>query len=234
MGRDPGDGRRIQVHSVEHLLETAGYMHGRAGLPPLRGRRVVVIGHGGGAGVLAADQCGVAGLDVPALTDSTRAALAPTMPEIASTKNPVDLTPEAYVQERWRAQLPSTLDVLARFWEADIVLTQLGVGESVYPDDLAGSVIDQRRGGEVAVAVYSRAATGRAAELYADAGVHVFTDQRVAVETLGLLARPIRVEDATTCAVTAEARASRSGPPASYRLSGSADAGSGVQGQVGV
>ncbi|MEU8633128.1 acetate--CoA ligase family protein [Amycolatopsis sp. NPDC048633] len=189
----------IQVHSVEQLLETAKYLHGRAGLPPLRGRRVVIIGHGGGSGVLAADQCGIAGLDVPALSAATREALAPTMPAIASAKNPIDLTPEAYVQERWRAQLPSTLDVIARSGEADVVLTQFGVGETVHPHDLAGPVIDLHRDGRIAVAVYSRE-DGVARKLYHDAGLHVFADQRVAVETLGLLTRPLRTADPTLAA----------------------------------
>ncbi|MFI5607880.1 acetate--CoA ligase family protein [Amycolatopsis sp. NPDC051903] len=195
----------VQVHSVEQLLETAGYLHGRAGLPPLRGRRVVIMGHGGGAGVLASDQCALAGLEVPALSEETRAAIAPTMPEIASTKNPVDLTPEAYVQDKWRRQLSSTLDALGRSGEGDVLLTQFSVGESVHPRDVAGPVIDLHRRGEPAVAVYSRATTPDAAKLYADAGIHVFTDQRVAVETLGLLTRPLQVDDAVSRAVLADA-----------------------------
>ncbi|QYN17884.1 acetate--CoA ligase family protein [Amycolatopsis sp. DSM 110486] len=195
----------VQVHSVEQLLETAGYLHGRAGLPPLRGRRVVIMGHGGGAGVLASDQCALAGLEVPALSPETRAALAPTMPEIASTKNPVDLTPEAYVQEKWRSQLSSTLDAVAKSGEADVLLTQFSVGEIVYPEDIAGPVIDLHRKGELAVAVYSRGATAEAVKLYTDAGLHVFDDQRVAVETLGLLTGPIRTDDEVSRAILAAA-----------------------------
>ncbi|MET7996051.1 acetate--CoA ligase family protein [Amycolatopsis sp. NPDC005232] len=195
----------VQVHSVEQLLETAGYLHGRAGLPPLRGRRVVIMGHGGGAGVLASDQCALAGLEVPALSPETRAALAPTMPEIASTKNPVDLTPEAYVQEKWRSQLSSTLDAVATSGEADVLLTQFSVGEIVYPEDIAGPVIDLHRKGELAVAVYSRGATAEAVKLYTDAGLHVFDDQRVAVETLGLLTGPIRTDDEVSRAILAAA-----------------------------
>ncbi|WP_326834178.1 acetate--CoA ligase family protein [Amycolatopsis rhabdoformis] len=195
----------VQVHSVEQLLETAGYLHGRAGLPPLRGRRVVIMGHGGGAGVLASDQCALAGLEVPALSAGTRATLAPTMPEIASTKNPVDLTPEAYVQEKWRRQLSSTLAAVAASGEADVLLTQFSVGEIVYPAEIADPVIDLHRKGELAVAVYSRGATAEAVKRYTDAGLHVFDDQRVAVETLGLLTRPVRTDDETARAILAAA-----------------------------
>jgi acetate---CoA ligase (ADP-forming) len=181
----------IGVHSLEQMLEVASYLQSRDGLPPVRGRRIVVLGHGGGAGVLAADQAGMAGLEVPELSAGTRAALAPTMPAIASTRNPIDLTPEAYVQERWRVQLPSTLEVLDRSGEADVLLTQFAVGESVHPEDHVGPVAALHRSGSTAVAVYSRSPGPRATELYAEAGIHVFRDQRVAIETLSLLTGPI-------------------------------------------
>jgi acyl-CoA synthetase (NDP forming) len=195
----------IRVHSLEQMLEVASYLQSRSGRPPLRGRRVVILGHGGGAGVLAADQCGLAGLEVPTISGPTREALARTMPAIASTKNPIDLTPEAYVQEQWRAQLPTTLDILDRSGEFDVVLTQFGVGASVHPDDLVGPVAELHRSGSTAVAVYSRTPAEREAEIYADFGIHRFSDQRVAVETLGLLTRPIPLQDDATQAVLAAA-----------------------------
>jgi acyl-CoA synthetase (NDP forming) len=56
-----------------------------------RGRRVAVFGDGGGHGVIAADLCVGAGLDVPALSDELSAALADALGPTAVTGNPVDL-----------------------------------------------------------------------------------------------------------------------------------------------
>src|SRR5487761_116810 len=102
----------IQVFSVEELVEVAAYLASRAGRPRVSGNRVAVLSYGGGQGVIAADQCTEAGLDVVPLSDATRAGLAPLLPPIASTGNPVDLTPEAFNQDRYRDAFPEVLDVL--------------------------------------------------------------------------------------------------------------------------
>jgi acetate---CoA ligase (ADP-forming) len=179
----------IQVHSVEQMLEVASYLQSREGLPPLAGGRLAIVGHGGGAGVLAADQAGLAGLEVPRLGPATREALAATLPEIASVSNPIDCTPEAYIRPQWRALLPDMLRVIEESGECDAVLSQLQVGELIHPDEIAKHVIDLHRRGRVAVAVYNRYADSQAVQLYRNAGLHVFADQGVAVETLALLSQ---------------------------------------------
>jgi acetyltransferase len=179
----------IQVHSVEQMLEVASYLQSREGLPPLAGGRLAIVGHGGGAGVLAADQAGLAGLEVPRLSAATREALAPTLPEIASVSNPVDCTPEAYIRPEWRSLLPDMLRVIEESGECDAVLSQLQVGELIHPDEIAKHVIDLHRRGRVAVSVYNRYADSQAVQLYRNAGLHVFADQGVAVETLALLSQ---------------------------------------------
>jgi acyl-CoA synthetase (NDP forming) len=55
-----------------------------------RGRRVAVVGDGGGHGVIAADIVETAGLQVPPLSDHLAARLGESLPPRAATRNPVD------------------------------------------------------------------------------------------------------------------------------------------------
>jgi acyl-CoA synthetase (NDP forming) len=59
--------------------------------PLPKGRRIGIVSQGGGWGVMAADACVEAGLDVPALPDDTLAELDAIMPAWWSRGNPVDL-----------------------------------------------------------------------------------------------------------------------------------------------
>lgn len=108
----------ILVASHRELLETALLIAGlaRCGLP--KGRRIAILTGGGGGGVIAADLCGAAGLEVPPLGEATRAALAPLVPAIASTANPVDLTPEAFTEKTYD-RFPRILDIVAADPEVD-------------------------------------------------------------------------------------------------------------------
>jgi acyl-CoA synthetase (NDP forming) len=56
-----------------------------------RGRRVAVVGDGGGQGAIAADVAAARGLELPTLSDGLAAKLAATLPPSAATRNPVDL-----------------------------------------------------------------------------------------------------------------------------------------------
>jgi acetate---CoA ligase (ADP-forming) len=57
----------------------------------LAGRRVAVLGDGGGHGAIACDVAAAAGLELPLLSDPLARALAAPLPPTASTANPVDL-----------------------------------------------------------------------------------------------------------------------------------------------
>jgi len=78
----------IRVDTLEELFDVGGVL-ARQPLP--RGGRVAVIGNAGGAGILAADACEAAGLQVPELSTTTQAALRTAIPGAASVSNPVDL-----------------------------------------------------------------------------------------------------------------------------------------------
>ncbi|WP_424942229.1 bifunctional acetate--CoA ligase family protein/GNAT family N-acetyltransferase [Aliiroseovarius crassostreae] len=64
------------------------------------GKRLCIVTNGGGAGVLAADRAADLGLELPPLSDKTKAALDKELPPFWSHANPVDIlgdaTPDAY------------------------------------------------------------------------------------------------------------------------------------------
>jgi acetyltransferase len=78
----------VRVNSLEEIVDvTLAFMH----LKPPRGRRVLLIGGGGGNSVAMADICSREGLEVPRLTEETREELN-TFIRLAgnSARNPVD------------------------------------------------------------------------------------------------------------------------------------------------
>ena len=178
----------IQVFSVEELVEVAAYLASRAGRPRVSGNRVAVLSYGGGQGVIAADQCTEAGLDVVPLSDATRAGLAPLLPPIASTGNPVDLTPEAFNQDRYRDAFPEVLDVLDRSGEVDLLLLQLGA-MAKGARQTATSVSRLSGAGQTPVLVQTRYFHADAREIFRAHGMHVFEDQGRACQAAGRIAR---------------------------------------------
>ena len=82
----------IRVDTLEQLFDT-GLVLARAPLP--RGRRVAVLAATGGPGLLAADACEAAGLQVLGLGDSTRTVLRAQLPDGSTFGNPVQLVASA-------------------------------------------------------------------------------------------------------------------------------------------
>ncbi|GIU87126.1 MAG: hypothetical protein KatS3mg009_1641 [Acidimicrobiia bacterium] len=78
----------IRVDTLEQLLDTASVLAHQP-LPP--GRRVAIVGNAGGPGILAADACAGAGLEVPELSAASQEALRRFVARDASVRNPVDL-----------------------------------------------------------------------------------------------------------------------------------------------
>jgi acetate---CoA ligase (ADP-forming) len=103
----------IRVYSPEEMLEVALQL---ASLPegclPC-GNRVLISTFGGGSGVIATDQCARDGMTVPLLDDATRARLTPILTPLASSMNPVDLTPGSMTNPKNRETLPQVLELLA-------------------------------------------------------------------------------------------------------------------------
>lgn len=78
----------IRARSLGELVDVAALLSSQ---PPLRGKRVAVMTNAGGLGILCADACEAAGLELPHLAPETEAALRALLPAEASVANPVDL-----------------------------------------------------------------------------------------------------------------------------------------------
>jgi acetate---CoA ligase (ADP-forming) len=92
----------IRADSLEELSEVAVLLS-RQPLP--RGRRVAVLTNAGGLGILCADACAAAGLELPQLAEETRGCLAQALPREASLANPVDMLGSA-VGSTYEAAIP--------------------------------------------------------------------------------------------------------------------------------
>jgi acetyltransferase len=109
----------LRAPSVEHAFEWAASF---ATQPLPRGRRTIVFTTAGGWGVLAADACAAAGLELIPLPEDLRAAIDALVPPRWSRANPVDLA-----GGETRDTIPRVLDLLCAHPDVDAVI-QLGLG----------------------------------------------------------------------------------------------------------
>ncbi len=106
-----------QVHHFEELIDTlAAFVY----LKGLRGRRAGVIGVGGGAGVLAADECENAGLVLPPLPDYIRERIQEYTPAMGvGLRNPLDLDTDGFMNPELAAR---TVRAMAEWDGVDFVM----------------------------------------------------------------------------------------------------------------
>ncbi|HUK44257.1 MAG TPA: GNAT family N-acetyltransferase [Gaiellaceae bacterium] len=78
----------LRATTLEELIDAAALLSSQ---PLPAGRRVGVITNAGGLGILCADACESVGLELPGLSEESRAALSALVPGEASLANPVDL-----------------------------------------------------------------------------------------------------------------------------------------------
>ncbi|HWS46061.1 MAG TPA: acetate--CoA ligase family protein, partial [Acidimicrobiia bacterium] len=90
----------IRVDTLEELLDTAQVLSSQ---PLPAGRSVAIVSNAGGPGILAADACAGAGLDVRELAPATQAALREFVAPDASVRNPIDLVAAATAEQFERA-----------------------------------------------------------------------------------------------------------------------------------
>jgi acetyltransferase len=109
----------LRAPSVEHAFEWAASFATQA-LP--RGRRTVVFTTAGGWGVLAADACAAAGLELVPLPDDLREAIDQLVPPRWSRNNPIDLA-----GGETRDTIPEVLDLICAHPDVDAVI-HLGLG----------------------------------------------------------------------------------------------------------
>ena len=95
----------IQADSLEELSDAAVLLSSQ---PLPQGRRVALLTNAGGLGILCADACAAAGLELPPLSEETRTRLTDVLPREASIANPVDMLGSA-VGSTYEAVLPQVL-----------------------------------------------------------------------------------------------------------------------------
>ncbi|MGE0448200.1 MAG: GNAT family N-acetyltransferase [Vicinamibacterales bacterium] len=95
----------IRTERLEDMFDVAVLLSHQ---PVPRGSRVAILTNAGGPGILAADACEAHGLQLPALSEATRATLRSFLPAAASVNNPVDMLASAPA-EHYREALTTIL-----------------------------------------------------------------------------------------------------------------------------
>ena len=118
--------------SLEELIDVATLLSSQ---PEPKGRRVAVLTNAGGLGILAADACDAAGLELPALGEETVSLLRELLPAEASVANPVDMLGSA-TAAGYEAALPVVLSDA----QVDAVLVLFVPAVSATADEVAVAV----------------------------------------------------------------------------------------------
>ena len=96
----------IRATSLEELIDVAALLSTQ---PEPRGRSVALITNAGGLGILGADACEAAGLELASLSPETIARVQPLLPVEASLANPVDMLGSA-TDRTYAEVLPAILE----------------------------------------------------------------------------------------------------------------------------
>ncbi len=187
----------IQVGDLKEMVDT---MQAFTYLKLPRGRRVGILGVGGGANVLAADECEAAGLTVPVMPEEVARKLREFTP-VAGTgvRNPVDTLTDIYCDPPILAQ---TFRIMAEWDGVDMLMmvfpTLLGVrlGDQILKDGM-NAVIAEARNIDKPVAFILRTANFAAGEnlgwevmgLSVEAGFPIYWSYRDAARAIDRLIR---------------------------------------------
>ena len=167
-----------RARTLDELIDVASLLSAQ---PVPRGRRVAVVTNAGGLGILAADACEAAGLELPPPSDETRAALAAFMPAEGSAANPIDMLGGANADSFEQALPPVLADPA---FDAVIVLFVPTVGTD---EEAVGAAISRAAataaGKTVLCAFLS--AKGAPASLQSVAHVPSFAYPEAAAKALG-------------------------------------------------
>jgi acyl-CoA synthetase (NDP forming) len=126
--------RAAGVHRVETPRRLVETLQALLAAERPRGRRVAVIGDGGGYGAVACDLLGAQDLELPVLSDGVQDALRASLPSTAATANPVDL---AGAGEQDAFSFARTTRTLLESDDVDVVLfTAYFGGYSSLSDEL--------------------------------------------------------------------------------------------------
>ena len=168
--------------SLEELIDVATLLSSQ---PEPKGRRVAVLTNAGGLGILAADACDAAGLELPTLGEDTVGRLRGLLPAEASVANPIDMLGSATASS-YRETLPIVLDDP----HVDAVLALFVPAVSATADEVAGAVDAAARaaGSEKPVLAVVMSSAGVPEALRAGSAVAAFAYPESAARALGRVA----------------------------------------------
>jgi acetyl coenzyme A synthetase (ADP forming)-like protein len=173
----------IRAPSLEELIDVAALLSNQA---EPKGRRVAVLTNAGGLGILCADACEAAGLDVPELSAESRKALAAQLSPEASVANPVDMLGGATA-----ASYAQALPVVLGDPLVDAVIVLFVPTVTATAEDVADALVAASRAGAMDKPILAvvMSASGIPAPLR-QAGVHVaaFAYPESAARALGRVA----------------------------------------------
>ena len=172
----------IRATSLEELIDVAALLSSR---PEPRGRRVAVVTNAGGLGILAADACDAAGLELTALSEETATRLRSFLPAEASVANPVDMLGGATA-----ASYAQALPLLLEDPHIDAVLALFVPAVSSTPEEVAAAVDNAARaaGNDKPVLAVVMSAAGVPSALRAGSAAAAFAYPESAARALGRVA----------------------------------------------
>jgi acetate---CoA ligase (ADP-forming) len=169
----------IRATSLEELVDVAALL---ATQPMPRGRRVAILTNAGGLGILCADACEAAGLELPRLGEETVRRAAAVLPAEASLGNPVDMLGSA-TADSYRAVLPLLLGDAG----IDAVISLFVPAVSATADAVATAIVEtsSAAAGDKPILAVVMSAEGIPDPLRARPGGAAFTYPESAARALG-------------------------------------------------
>ncbi len=195
----------LRVASLEEMFDLC---LGFTALPPIRGRRVVIVTNSGGPGVLAADRAEEVGLTVAEPSPALRERLSAFLPPYCGLSNPIDLTVEG-TEEGYRRTLTTVLEE----YDAAVALNIAPAYLDSVP--LARGVVDAARasGKPVAAAFLPGPIVAEAVRYLRAQGIPNFATGERAVAALARLADYYAQKDARVIGPSAEGNVAPEGEP---------------------
>lgn len=134
----------IRADTLGELLDAAALI----GTQPLpRGARVVIVTNGGGPGIMCADSCQAAGLEVVELPARMRGRLTRIVPRHAAVANPIDMTAAATA-----ADYGAVVDALLAADAADAIITLFVPALGTAAEEIAAAVDAAAAGATIPIA----------------------------------------------------------------------------------
>jgi acetate---CoA ligase (ADP-forming) len=167
----------IRAASLEELVDVATLLSTQ---PAPRGHRVAVLTNAGGLGIMCADACEAAGLELPALGAETEGALTALLPAEASVANPVDMLGSATA-----ASYAAALPVVLADPGVDAAIVLFVPAVSATADDVAAAIAGATAVAEKPVLAVVMSSHGIPDALRTAQGAAAFTYPESAARALG-------------------------------------------------